>query len=56
MVRMSQALSEHVTIRDTAKELLCHELGTIYKALSADAATKYGQISKMLKDAKSGVR
>ncbi|MDR8396988.1 terminase large subunit [Paraburkholderia sp. USG1] len=42
VVRMSQDLSEYVTIRDTAKELLCHELGTIYKALSADAATKFG--------------
>lgn len=31
-----------VVIRDTAKELLCPELGSIYKALSADAATKYG--------------
>jgi len=42
MVRMSPDLSEYVTIRDTAKELLCHELGTFFKALSADAATKFG--------------
>ncbi|WP_235513362.1 phage major capsid protein [Burkholderia pseudomallei] len=39
---MSEDLSQYVTIRDTAKELLCHDLGTIYKALSADAATKFG--------------
>ncbi|WP_186183016.1 terminase large subunit [Burkholderia gladioli] len=42
VVRMSESLSQYVAIRDTAKELLCHELGTIFKALSADAATKFG--------------
>jgi phage terminase large subunit-like protein len=42
MVRMSSALSEYVNIRDTVKELICHELGVVYKALSADAATKFG--------------
>jgi phage terminase large subunit-like protein len=42
MIRMSPVLSEYVTIRDTAKELICHELGTFFKALSADAATKFG--------------
>lgn len=42
VVRMSPDLSEFVNIRDTAKELLCGELGTFYKALSADAATKFG--------------
>ncbi|WP_186142373.1 terminase large subunit [Burkholderia gladioli] len=42
VVRMSEGLSQYVAIRDTAKELLCHELGTIFKALSADAATKFG--------------
>lgn len=42
VVRMSQDLSSVVTIRDTAKELLCPDLGTFYKALSADAATKFG--------------
>ncbi|MDD1977130.1 terminase large subunit [Pseudomonas tussilaginis] len=42
VVRMSPDLSEYVNIRDTAKELLCSELGTFYKALSADAATKFG--------------
>ena len=42
VVRMSSDLSQYVNIRDTAKELLCSELGTFYKALSADAATKFG--------------
>ena len=42
VVRMSPHLSEYVNIRDTAKELLCGELGTFFKALSADAATKFG--------------
>ncbi|SAK50697.1 phage terminase [Caballeronia pedi] len=42
VVRMSQDLSQYVTIRDTAKEMLCGELGTFFKALSADATTKFG--------------
>ncbi|MNO31422.1 Phage Terminase [compost metagenome] len=42
VVRMSPDLLQYVNIRDTAKELLCGELGTFYKALSADAATKFG--------------
>lgn len=42
MVRMSGTMSEYVVIRDTAKELLCGDLGTFFKALSADAATKFG--------------
>jgi len=42
VVRMSPDLSEYVNIRDTAKELLCGELGTFFKALSADATTKFG--------------
>ncbi len=43
MVRMSPDLGEYVRIRDTVKELLCPELGTIYKALSADVATSLGK-------------
>lgn len=43
MVRMSPTLSPVVRIRDTAKELLCPELGTLYKALSADVATSFGK-------------
>lgn len=42
VVRMSPDLSEFVGIRDTAKQLYCEELGTLYRALSADAATAYG--------------
>lgn len=42
IVRMSPELSAFVTIRDTAKQLLCHELGTVYRALSAEASTAFG--------------
>ncbi|MFZ9960247.1 MAG: terminase large subunit domain-containing protein, partial [Candidatus Limnocylindrus sp.] len=48
VVRQSAELSQYVNIRDTAKELLCPGLGTIYKALSADAATKYGLSPKLI--------
>ena len=43
MVRMSPALKAVVTIRDTIKELACPEMGTLYKALSAEASTAHGQ-------------
>lgn len=42
MVRMSSELREYVIVRDTAKQLACPELGTLYRALSADASTAYG--------------
>ena len=42
MVRMAPALHSFVRIRDTAKELLCDDLGTHYRALSADTHTAYG--------------
>jgi len=42
MVRMSEALSEFVFIRDSAKELYVPDLGTKYKALSAEASTSFG--------------
>jgi phage terminase large subunit-like protein len=42
MVRLSPTLRDVVTIRDTAKQLLCPELGTQYRALSAEASTAYG--------------
>lgn len=42
MVRMSADLSQYVGIRDTAKQLYCNDLGTLYRALSADASTAYG--------------
>ena len=41
-VRMSPDLSSCVTVRDTAKQLACQELGTLYRALSAEASTAYG--------------
>jgi hypothetical protein len=31
-----------VTIRDTAKQLFCAELGSLYRALSAEASTAFG--------------
>ena len=43
VVRLSPTLSAHVQLRDTAKELLCPELGTHYKALSAEVSTAHGQ-------------
>jgi len=42
IVRMSPDLREVVVIRDTAKQLFCPELGTLYRALSAEASTAYG--------------
>jgi multidrug efflux pump subunit AcrA (membrane-fusion protein) len=42
MVRINPALARIVTIQETAKSLVCTELGTRYRALSADATTAYG--------------
>lgn len=42
IVRMSPSLREYVGVRDTAKQLYCAELGTLYRALSAEASTAYG--------------
>lgn len=42
VVRMSPRLRDFVTVRDTAKQLYCESLGTLYRALSADASTAYG--------------
>ena len=42
MVRMSPDLSQYVSIKESAKQLICPELGTVYKALSADASTALG--------------
>lgn len=41
-VRMSPDLNAVIAIRDTAKQLFCGELGTLYRALSAEASTAYG--------------
>ena len=42
IIRLSPKLRGFVVIRDAAKELRCPELGTTYKALSAEASTAYG--------------
>lgn len=42
IVRMSPELNSVVAVRDTAKQLYCEELGTLYRALSAEASTAYG--------------
>lgn len=42
IVRMSPALAGAVTIRDTVKQLHCAEIGTLYRALSAEVATAFG--------------
>ena len=42
IVRMSPDLNAVVVVRDTAKQLYCPELGSLYRALSADASTAYG--------------
>lgn len=42
MIRMSRDLSQYVVIKDTAKELTCPELGTKYRALSAESSTAFG--------------
>lgn len=42
MVRMSEVLSSVLIVRDTAKEIFCPELGSKYKALSAEASTAFG--------------
>lgn len=42
-VRLSPMLRAEVTIRDTAKEMVCAELGTFYAALSADKSTAHGK-------------
>lgn len=41
-IRMSPTLNSVVGIRDTAKQLFCPGLGTLYRALSADATTAFG--------------
>lgn len=43
VVRQSPDLASVIIIRDTAKELLCPELGTMYAALSAEKSTAHGK-------------
>src|SRR5215471_14316364 len=42
MIRLNPALARTVTIQETAKSLVCPELGTRYRALSADSTTAHG--------------
>ena len=42
MIRMDEALNNNILIRETAKQLICPELGIQYRALSADVGTNFG--------------
>lgn len=42
IVRLHPDLTKAVIVRDTLKQLFCPELGTLYRALSADATTAHG--------------
>lgn len=42
VVRMSPDLREEIVIRDSSKQLLYPDRGTVYRALSAEASTAYG--------------
>jgi phage terminase large subunit-like protein len=42
IIRMSPRLSAEVVCKDGVKQLVCPARGTVYRALSADAATNYG--------------
>ena len=42
MVRLNPLLAQTVRIQETAKTLACSELGTRYRALSAEATTAFG--------------
>ena len=42
MIRMNPKLLSRVLIRETAKQIACPKLGTVYRALSADAGTNFG--------------
>jgi len=42
IVRMSPELRGAVIVRESTKELVCQELGTRYRALSAEASTAFG--------------
>ena len=42
VIRQSPDLRRYISIRETAKQLACAELGTLYRALSAEASTAYG--------------
>ena len=41
-IRLSPELNQYAGIRDSAKEIYCPELGTLYKALSKESSTAFG--------------
>lgn len=41
-IRQSPAMSEAITVRESAKQLYCERRGTLYRALSAESTTAYG--------------
>ncbi|OBQ83208.1 terminase [Mesorhizobium sp. WSM3873] len=43
MVRLNPVMDRAIVIRDANKQLHCPGLGTLYRALSADASTAHGQ-------------
>jgi phage terminase large subunit-like protein len=48
MVRMSPVLNSYVKPIDSKKMLVCQQLGTVYNALSADAATNLGKSPSLI--------
>ena len=42
VIRFSPQLSEVIGVRESSKQLFCEDLGTLYRALSAEASTAYG--------------
>lgn len=42
VIRQSPDLNSVIAVRESAKQLYCEELGTLYRALSAEASTAYG--------------
>ena len=42
IIRMSPELSAFCVVRDTVKQILCPEMGTKYRALSAEVKTSFG--------------
>jgi phage terminase large subunit-like protein len=48
IVRMSEGLSQYVSIKESAKTMICSELGTVYKAISAEASTAFGLSCSMV--------
>lgn len=42
VIRLSPDLNSVIGVRESAKQLFCDDLGTLYRALSAEASTAYG--------------